>query len=109
MAQTPYRDIIKTATVDFRFYNGTLKNYANNTNALVFDYEPIFQKVNGVDALVYSANGVTSQTWMTDVSATQEVTIEMLVSPDMFHLGDGGSADWTTNIINGDWNIGFVN
>lgn len=109
MAQTPYRDIIKTATVDFRFYNGTVRNYANNTNVLAFDYQPIFQKVNGVDALVYSADGVASQTWMTDVSGTQEVTIEILVSPDMFHL-DGGSSDaeWTTNIINGDWNIGFV-
>jgi hypothetical protein len=110
MAQTPWRDIIKTAVVDFRFYNGTLKNYANTAWALAFtDGDPIFTKAHGVTALVYNADGVASQTWMTSIASPGEITIEFLAFLDMKHLADGVSADQTTNIITGDWNIGFAN
>jgi hypothetical protein len=108
MAQTPYRDFIKTAVVDFRFYNGTLRNYANNTYALTFaNPTPNFVKSNGVKALAYIADSA-SQTWMTSLSTT-EVTIEFLACPDMFHNPAGESSASTFRLIEGDWNIGFAN
>lgn len=106
MAQTPYRDIISSAVIDIRPYTGSYRNFANNANALSFSNpdDPIFKKVNGIDALVMS-NGSADQTWM--ASGVTELTIEMLVSMDFLHFP--GSDDHSTfAAITGDWSLGFA-
>jgi hypothetical protein len=107
MAQTPARDIIKTAEVDFRFYGGDVRNYANNANVLAgIGFTPVFQAAHGVPALTYAANPA-DQAWM--LAAQTAVTIEVLLSLDMLHLGATvGSEAANTRILAGDWQLGFM-
>lgn len=105
MTQMPARDFIRDAVVDFRFHGGEARNYAKNANALVWSSnEPTIQAAHGVKALTYCDGGA-PQSWMT---ATQSaVTLEFLISMDMFHLGEVSSPDSTMLLLSGNWQIGL--
>ena len=107
MSQTPARDFIKTAEVDFRFYGGDVRNYANNASVLAgVGFAPTFQSAHGVPALTYTAN-TADQDWM--LTGQTAATIEVLLSLDMFHLGAGASdAAGTVLLMSGDWQVGFM-
>jgi hypothetical protein len=107
MAQTPARDFIKTAEVDFRFYGGDVRNYANNANVLAgVKFLPTFQPAHGVTALTYTPDTV-NQDWM--LTGQTAATIEVLLSLDMLHLGAAASdAVGTMQLMAGDWQIGFM-
>lgn len=108
MAQTPARDFIKAAVVDFRFCNGDARNHANtawileNTGVAV---AATIRPVHGVPALI-GANNESEQTWMT--AAQTAMTFEALISLDMLNLGNGGVAAESSSVLHGDWNITFV-
>jgi hypothetical protein len=105
MTQMPARDFIRDAVVDFRFHGGEARNYANNSNALVWSSnEPIIQAAHGVKALTYCDGGA-PQSWMTTTQSA--VTIEFLISMDMLHLGDASSPDSTLLLLSGDWQVGL--
>jgi hypothetical protein len=105
MAQTPARDIIKDAVVDFRFYTGQTRNFANNAEAIDWlGYPPVIQPTHGFPALTYVASEP-AQSWM--VEGITEVTIEALASPDLFYFM-GASAASSATIMLGDWNLGFA-
>lgn len=105
MAQTPARDFIKSAVVDFRFCNGDTRNYANNANVLATTgFVPTIQAAHGVPALTYTP-GPADQTWMQ--AGQDECTIEALISLDMLHLGETGSEAETVLILGGEWRLGF--
>jgi hypothetical protein len=107
MAQTPARNFIRDAEVDFRFYGGDVRNYANNANALAgVKFAPTFQLAHGVPALTYTADSA-DQDWM--LTGQTAATIEVLLSLDMLHLGAAASdAVGTTQLMAGDWQIGFM-
>lgn len=107
MAQTPARDIIKSAIVDFRFCNGDARNYANNANVLAgTGFVPVLAPCHGVPALVYTPAGA-DQTWM--LSGQNAVTLELLITPDMLHQGTltTGPAEGSS-LLSGDWNLGVI-
>jgi hypothetical protein len=106
MAQTPARDFIRDAEVDFRFYGGSARNHANSAHALVWSSnQPIIQPVHGVPALVYCDGGA-PQSWM--AAAQTALTLEALISLDMMHLGTGEREQHTLRILDGDWSVGFT-
>ena len=108
MAQTPARDFIKAAEVDFRFYRGDLRNHANTAHALTYTGAPAvatIQPVHGVLALT-AVNGAPDQTWM--VAAQTAMTFESLISLDMMHLGTGDSPAESSALLWGDWKISFA-
>jgi hypothetical protein len=105
MAQTPARDFIKSAVVDFRFHGGDVRNYANTAWTLAGSgFAPTIQPIHGVRALTY-CDAPADQSWMT--AAQTAVTIEALLSLDMFHLGETGTEAKSASVIDGDWNLGL--
>jgi hypothetical protein len=105
MAQTPARDFIKSAVVDFRFCNGDTRNYANNANVLATTgFVPTIHAAHGVPALTYTP-GPADQTWM--LAGQDECTIEALISLDMLHLGEVGTNAETVLLLGGEWRLGF--
>lgn len=105
MAQTPARDLIKTAVVDFRFHNGDKRNYANNANALSgTGFLPKICNAHGMPALTYTP-APADQSWM--LAGQDECTIEALISLDMRHLGTAGTEAETVQLIDGEWRLGF--
>lgn len=105
MAQTPARDLIKTAIVDFRFHNGDTRNYANNANALSgTGFLPKICNAHGIPALVYTP-APADQAWM--LTGQTQCTIEALISLDMRHLGTAGTEDEIAQLIDGEWRMGF--
>lgn len=105
MSQTPARDFIKSAIVDFRFYNGDIRNYANNANTLVTaGFVPTIQATHGVPALTYTPAHA-DQTWM--LAAQDEVTIEALISADMYHLFPSDTEALSFKLLAGSWNVGL--
>lgn len=107
MAQTPARDIINAAVVDFRFCNGDARNHANNANVLAGSgFVPIIEPCNGVPALV-RATADADQTWM--LADQDAVTIELLITPDMLHQGTLTTQPAAgSSILSGDWNLGVI-
>lgn len=105
MTQMPARDFIRDAVVDFRFHGGEARNYANNSNALVWSSNaPIIQAAHGVKALAYCDGGA-PQSWM--VATQSAVTIEFLISMDMYYLGEVASPASTMQLLSGDWQVGL--
>jgi len=108
MPQTPARDFIKAAVVDFRFCSGNARNHANTAWTLVNTGVPTvakIQPVHGVFALT-AVDSAPEQTWMT--AAQTAMTFEALISLDMFHLGESSSPADTSALLWGDWKISFV-
>lgn len=103
MAQTPARDIIKDAVVDFRFYNGDTRNYANNENVLEWETTPsLFGRAHGVPAAVVH-NGGFGQDWM--LATTDVATFEVLFAPRMDHLIKASTEGESDAISDGTWVI----
>lgn len=103
MSQTPARDFIAQAEVDFRFYTKTARNFANTVHEASPTTQLEYRLQNGVWAL--SGNSF-PQSWM--LAAQTEFTIEVLLCKDLWAYYDQIlTTQSCCNIINGDWNIGF--